>query len=76
MSDNNNPTPNKSAGKAPSHHAYHVREFGEGSEKKGFWTRIGSAWAHRDGKGFNLKLDCLPVDGNVVLRAASEEPGQ
>jgi hypothetical protein len=48
MSDTNAET--KPAGKAPSHVAYHVRDRGEG--QKSFWTRIGSAWAHADGKGF------------------------
>ena len=54
--------------KAPTHIAYHVRE---GSEK-GYWTRIGAAWAHKDGKGFSLSLECLPVDGKISLRIASE----
>ena len=51
MSDTNTET--KPAGKAPSHVAYHVRDRGEG--QKSFWTRIGSAWAHADGKGFNIQ---------------------
>jgi hypothetical protein len=37
-------------------------------DKKGFWTKIGAAWAHDDGKGFNLQLAALPVDGAIVLR--------
>lgn len=54
----------------PSHVAYHVRDR-DGAEN--FWTRVGCAWAHRDGKGFNLQLDCLPLDGRIVLRTASEK---
>ena len=50
MSDNTTET--KPAGKAPSHVVYHVRDRGEG--QKSFWTRIGSAWAHADGKGWRL----------------------
>lgn len=61
---------NESNTKSPSHIAYHVRDR-EG--KKGFWTRIGSAWAHNDGKGFSISLDCLPVDGRIALRIAGEE---
>lgn len=53
---------------APTHFAYHVRE----GKDKGFWTKVGIAWQHRDGKGFNVKLDCLPVDGRISLRVASE----
>lgn len=67
MSDNNNET--SQAGKKPSHFAYHVRER-EGA--KGIWTRIGSAWAHGDGKGFSVQLDCAPLDGRITLRIASE----
>ena len=57
-------------GKTPSHIAYQVRDR-EG--KKGFWTRIGSAWAHNDGKGFNLQLECVPLDGRITLRIANED---
>ncbi len=57
--------------KAPSHIAYHVRER-EGS--KAFWTRIGSAWANADGKGFNIQLDGLvPLDGRITIRVATEK---
>ena len=57
--------------KTPSHVAYHVRDRGEA--QKGFWTRIGSAWAHGDGQGFNLQLDTVPLDGRITLRVASEK---
>ena len=59
--------------KSPSHIAYHVRDR-EGS--KGFWTRIGSAWAHADGKGFNVQLEVVPLDGRISLRLASERKEQ
>ena len=68
MSDQEtNPT---AASKAPSHIAYHVRDR-EG--KKGFWTRIGSAWAHADGKGFSLQVEMVPLDGRISLRVATEQ---
>lgn len=53
----------------PSHIAYQVREGGEG---KSFFNRVGSAFAHGDGKGFNLILDSTPVDGRVTLRTPQE----
>ncbi len=65
MSENN-----ATASKSPSHIAYQVRDR-EG--KKGFWTRIGSAWAHADGSGFNVQLECIPLDGRITLRVASEK---
>lgn len=72
MSDNTNTSEQASTGKRPSHLVYHVREV-EGRDK-GFWTRIGSAWAHSDGKGFNVQLEGLvPLDGRITLRVASEK---
>ena len=53
----------------PNARAYTVRKGSSGS--KDFWTRIGSAWLHKDGKGFNLQLEALPVDGRLVVRAIS-----
>jgi hypothetical protein len=64
-------TETKPAGKAPSHVAYHVRDRGEG--QKGFFTRIGAAWPHNDGKGFNIQLDVAPLDGRISLRVATEK---
>jgi len=40
------------------------------------WTRIGVAWMHQDGEGFNLVFDALPLTGSVVVRKKlSEEKG-
>ena len=64
MSDNT-PTP----GKKPTHVVYHVRE----GRSDSFWTRIGAAWHHQDGKGFNVQLDCVPLDGRLALRVATEK---
>lgn len=70
MSDNNNTNENAGS-KTPSHVAYQVRDRDKG---KAFWLRIGSAWAHSDGKGFNVQLDGLvPLDGRITLRVASEK---
>lgn len=51
--------------KKPRPHGVYVVE-GEGD--KAFWTRIGAAWHHDDGKGFNISLSCLPLDGRLVVR--------
>ena len=68
MSDiNETQTP---ASKSPSHVVYQVRDR-EGS--KGFFTRIGAAWPHRDGKGFNVQIESVPLDGRITLRVASEK---
>jgi hypothetical protein len=37
-----------------------------------FWTKIGAAWPHQDGKGFNIQLSCMPMNGRLVVRG--DEP--
>ena len=69
MSDEN-ASNTKSKGKAPSHIAYQVHDR---DGKKGIFTRIGAAWENADGKGFNIKLDCHPIDGKITLRIPSEK---
>jgi len=53
--------------------AYHVAERGE----KSFWTRIGAAWDHEDGKGLTVQLALVPTDGGrIVLREPADEQAQ
>jgi hypothetical protein len=61
---------NTNASKKPTHTAYHVRNSNTGD---GYWTRIGAAWAHGDGNGFNIQVDVMPLDGRISLRVASEK---
>ena len=64
-------TQNESAAsKSPSHIVYHVRN--RDGKDKGFWTRIGAAWQHSDGKGFNIQIESVPLDGRITLRVATE----
>lgn len=49
----------------PTHRAYAVTKNGE----RDYWQPIGAAWAHGDGAGFNLTLECLPLNGaKIVIR--------
>ena len=59
-------TTETTTGKKPTHIAYHVRESKDG---KGYWTPVGSAWAHGKGSGFNVQLDVVPLDGRIVITA-------
>ena len=56
----------------PTHTAYQVREYKSGGQEKSSWTRIGSAWTHPDGQGFNIRLQAMPLDGSIVLRTAKD----
>lgn len=45
----------------------------EGEGEAAFWTKIGAAWSHGDGKGFNLTLSAVPLSGRLVLREKTEK---
>lgn len=53
----------------PSHGVFVV----EGEGEKAFWTKVGCAWHHNDGNGFNVTLSALPINGRIVIRAKKEE---
>jgi hypothetical protein len=52
----------------PTHQVFVV----EGEGDKAFWTKIGAAWQHKDGDGFNVTLMAMPLDGRIVIRASKE----
>ena len=60
---------NQKQSRSPSHIAYHVRE---GEDQKSYFNRIGSVWPHKDGEGFNIQLDSVPVDGRVTIRSVQD----
>ena len=41
--------------------------------KKAYWTRIGRLFAHKDGKGYDLVLNALPINGRIVIRQEEKE---
>jgi hypothetical protein len=42
-------------------------------EKARRWIRVGVAFPHAEGPGFNVELQCFPRDGKLVALAPSEE---
>jgi hypothetical protein len=56
----------------PSHRVYVVVQR-EGAED--FWINVGAAFSHSDGKGFNVIVQALPVDGKLVLRVPQDDTG-
>lgn len=66
-----NRRPAERTSRGPTYIAYHVTGDGE---DKSYWTRIGAAWAHKDGEGLNLQLDLVPLNGGrIVLRFPNED---
>jgi hypothetical protein len=49
--------------KRPSHEVFAVEA---GGNEKSYWTKIGAAWPHEDGKGFSLRLALLPISGQAI----------
>ncbi len=59
-------------GRSPSHIVWYVREI-EGRDD--LWTRVGAAWQHKSGKGFNMTLEYMPmVTGKYVILERKEQP--
>jgi hypothetical protein len=55
-------------------YAYAVREFDTADGKKArAWTRIGVAFPHKDGTGFNVEVHSFPLDGRIVLFPADAD---
>jgi hypothetical protein len=70
MDDNISHEHERTDANAPDYIAWHVTGAGKRGRRKPCWTRIGAAWMHRDGKGYNIQLDLLPASGGrIVLRS-------
>ena len=65
-----NTKPDNQPPNAPEFLAWHVTDKGE----KSFWNKVGAAWRHRDGKGYTLQLEVVPINGRIVLRQPLDEP--
>ena len=57
-----------SAGRKPTHRLYRV--VGEGDAAS--WTPIGAAWPNKDGMGFSLSCDAVPLQGRIMMRVITE----
>jgi hypothetical protein len=62
----------KSESNTPAFNVYAVSDKGNG---KTIWTKIGAAFAHEDGKGFNVsEFNVTPMPGaRIVLRAVKDD---
>jgi hypothetical protein len=60
----------KNEPRQPTHRAYSVIKR-EGQDD--FWLNLGLVFDHKDGKGFNIVLQALPLDGKIVCREVAEQ---
>lgn len=52
----------------PTHRLFLVT----GKGKTANWIPIGAAWPNRDGEGFSIQYDALPLTGRIVMRVITE----
>jgi hypothetical protein len=60
----------KMPGRKPTHRLYRVTGDGDNAS----WSPIGAAWLHRDGNGFSISCDLIPLHGRIVMRLNTERP--
>ena len=63
-----NPLPTQ--GRKPTHRLYRV--LGDGDQA--IWTPIGAAWPNKDGMGFSISCDAIPLQGRLMMRAITARP--
>lgn len=56
--------------KQPTHHAYTVIKR-EGQDD--YWLNLGLVFPHKDGGGFNIMLQAIPLDGKIVCREVGDD---
>ncbi|GAB4182358.1 MAG: hypothetical protein Tsb002_03530 [Wenzhouxiangellaceae bacterium] len=57
------------SGRKPDFIAYQVQQ---GQDGQAYFNKIGAAWQHKDGEGYELDLAAVPVDGRISLRTLRE----
>ncbi len=55
-------------GRKPTHRLYRV----QGDGQSAIWTPIGAAWPNKDGLGFSLACEAMPLTGRIVMRKIVE----
>ena len=63
-------TTSTSTTKKPPFIAYSVRER-EGKDSK--WTEIGVAFPHKDGLGFDVLYEVVPLNGRITVRTSESK---
>lgn len=58
-------------GRKPTHRLFRVVGDGENA----IWTPIGAAWPNKDGQGFSINCEAMPLSGRIVMRTITAKPG-
>ena len=70
MMNRNQPTKASTAAPAAAAPTYlnvfTVEEYESNGKTSKRWTKIGAAFPHKEGIGFNIELKAFPVDGRLV----------
>jgi hypothetical protein len=65
---NRTPAPAPSPAPAPTYlNVFTVEEYESNGKTGKRWTKIGAAFAHKEGLGFSIELKAFPVDGRLVV---------
>ncbi len=72
MSKSKTATQEATSKNMPTHNVYVI----EGEGQDAYWTKVGAAWKHNDGDGFNISLTAVPLNGRLVLRTRKEKAGE
>lgn len=65
-------TNTQTSGAKPTHRIYRVS--GEGNSAN--WKEIGAAWPNKDGLGFSITCDAMPLSGRIVMRPIADKPAR
>ena len=53
---------------APTYlNVFTVEEYERDCKTGKRWTKIGAAFPHKEGNGFNIELKAFPIDGRLVV---------
>ena len=53
---------------APTYlNVFTVEEYENNGKTGKKWTKIGAAFPHKEGAGFNIELKAFPIDGRLVV---------
>lgn len=53
----------------PTHAIYQVI----GDSKDATWIKVGAAWPNKDGKGFSIRLNAVPLTGHIAMREIADD---